>query len=59
MKSYIVLVSLFILTSCNKQKSNYQNNFETVKDSLKTIYAPDTRVEVFDIKLVRKDKKSS
>ena len=56
MKHYVVILVLLFLISCNKQETNYQNNFETVKDSLKTIYAPDKRVEVFNINLSKKDK---
>ncbi|MFD1163647.1 C40 family peptidase [Hwangdonia seohaensis] len=56
MKNHIILFAVLFLVSCNKQQSNFQNDFEAVKDSLKTIYAPDTRVEVFDIKLEKKDK---
>ncbi|MCF7567612.1 C40 family peptidase [Sabulilitoribacter arenilitoris] len=56
MKHYVVILVLLFLISCNKRDANYQNNFETVKDSLKTIYAPDTRVEVFNINLSKKDK---
>ncbi|MFD1615456.1 C40 family peptidase [Gelatiniphilus marinus] len=56
MKHYITIIVLVVLMSCNKQESSHQNNFEAVKDSLKTIYAPDTRVEVFNIKLEKKDK---
>lgn len=56
MKHYSAIFILLVLMSCNKQKTNYQNDFETVKDSLKTIYAPDTRVEIFDINLNKKGK---
>jgi len=56
MKNYIAALVLIILTSCNQKETNYQNDFETVKDSLKTVYAPDTRVEIFDINLNKRDK---
>lgn len=56
MKHYIAILVLLFLISCNKKETNYLENFETVRDSLKTIYAPDTRVEVFNINLSKKDK---
>ncbi|WOD44376.1 C40 family peptidase [Hwangdonia lutea] len=56
MKHYSAIFILLVLMSCNKHETNHQNDFETLKDSLKTIYAPDKRVEVFDINLNKKDK---
>lgn len=56
MKHYIIILALLFLVSCNKQETSYQNNFEHIKDSLKTIYAPDTRVEVYHINLTKQEK---
>lgn len=54
MKRYIAILTLVFLYSCNKKETNYQTNFNSVKDSLKAIYAPDTRVEIFNIELTKK-----
>lgn len=55
MKNYIIVFTFLSLISCKKE-STYQNDFKTLKDSLKTIYAPDTRVEIFNINLSKTNK---
>ena len=50
---YILLMALFAVSACNRPPKNVeQKAVQSVLDSLKSVYAPDTRIAFWDLEII-------